>query len=192
MMRASRTFFRFFGYSLLLIILYVFQGSGFIISEIFGGRPLMLISLALCIASFENTLPSVIFGALCGVLTDISFDGSIGYFAFALTIVCYAENFVFSKYFVPSFVTVIVFSFAAVMTVMFTIAGMQQFQRQTTASHSAMTKLFQPRTGSVNETSRRCRARFVAHSSQGFAGEELGFDFYGYCAVYGALLELYA
>ena len=103
MMRASRTFFRFFGYSLLLIILYVFQGSGFIIPEIFGGRPLMLISLALCIASFENTLPSVIFG---------------GYFAFALTIVCYAENFVFSKYFVPSFVTVIVFSFAAVMTVM--------------------------------------------------------------------------
>ena len=92
MMRASRTFFRFFGYSLLLIILYVFQGSGFIIPEIFG--------------------------ALCGVLTDISFDGSIGYFAFALTIVCYAENFVFSKYFVPSFVTVIVFSFAAVMTVM--------------------------------------------------------------------------
>ncbi len=87
MMRASRTFFRFFGYSLLLIILYVFQGSGFIIPEIFGGRPLMLISLALCIASFENTLPSVIFGALCGVLTDISFDGSIGYFAFALTIV---------------------------------------------------------------------------------------------------------
>ena len=73
---------------------------------------------ALCIASFENILPSVIFGALCGVLTDISFDGSIGYFAFALTIVCYAENFVFSKYFVPSFVTVIVFSFAAVMTVM--------------------------------------------------------------------------
>lgn len=69
MMRASRTFFRFFGYSLLLIILYVFQGSGFIIPEIFGGRPLMLISLALCIASFENTLPSVIFGALCGVLT---------------------------------------------------------------------------------------------------------------------------
>lgn len=98
MMRASKTFFRFFGYSLLLIILYVFQGSGFIIPEIFGGRPLMLISLALCIASFENTLPSVIFGALCGVLTDISFDGSIGYFAFALTIVCYAENFVFSKY----------------------------------------------------------------------------------------------
>lgn len=118
MMRASRTFFRFFGYSLLLIILYVFQGSGFIIPEIFGGRPLMLISLALCIASFENTLPSVIFGALCGALTDISLDGSIGYFAFALTIVCYAENFVFSKYFVPSFVTVIVFSFAAVMTVM--------------------------------------------------------------------------
>ena len=77
MMRASRTFFRFFGYSMLLIILYVFQGSGFIIPEIFGGRPLMLISLALCIASFENTLPSVIFGALCGVLTDISFDGSI-------------------------------------------------------------------------------------------------------------------
>ena len=97
MMRASRTFFRFFGYSLLLIILYVFQGSGFVIPEIFGGRPLMLISLA---------------------LSYISFDGSIGYFAFALTIVCYAENFVFSKYFVPSFVTVIVFSFAAVMTVM--------------------------------------------------------------------------
>ena len=91
MMRASRTFFRFFGYSLLLIILYVFQGSGFIIPEIFGGRPLMLISFALCIASFENTLPSVIFGALCGVLTDISFDGSIGYFAFALTIVCYEK-----------------------------------------------------------------------------------------------------
>lgn len=97
MMRASRTFFDFRLFPAVNNSV-CFQGSGFIIPEIFGGRPLMLISLALCIASFENTLPSVIFGALCGVLTDISFDGSIGYFAFALTIVCYAENFVFSKY----------------------------------------------------------------------------------------------
>lgn len=118
MMRVSRTFFRFFGYALLLIIFYVLQGSPFIIPEIFGGRPLILAAFALCIASFENTLPSVIFGALCGVLTDISLDGSIGYFAFALTIVCYVENFVFSRYFVPSFVTVTVFSFVSVLAVM--------------------------------------------------------------------------
>ena len=88
MMRASRTFFRFFGYSLLLIILYVFQGSGFIIPEIFGGRPLMLISLALCIASFENTLPSVIFGALCGVLFVRHYISRILY-TFAMTIPLY-------------------------------------------------------------------------------------------------------
>lgn len=113
-MRISKTFFRYLGYVILIVVLYVFQGAPMIVPEIFGGRPLLLVPLALCIASCENTVVSIVFGAVCGVLTDISCDGTVGWFAFALTLICCFENFIFSRYFVPSFLTVMIFSFAAV------------------------------------------------------------------------------
>ncbi len=103
-------FFRYFAYSLLIILLYVLQGTPKLMPEIFGGKPLMLISLAVAIASVEDKTPSLIFGAICGVITDISSGGMIGFFAILLTLICYFESHIFSTYFVSRFISVMVYA----------------------------------------------------------------------------------
>ncbi len=112
-MKIKRSFFKYLAYVLEIIILYVLQNTPQLMPEIFGGKPLMLLPLALTIAAVENTVPSIIFGAICGVFTDIG-SGGIGYFALLLTIVCFAEAELFRKFFVPSLRTTLIYSFTAV------------------------------------------------------------------------------
>ncbi len=103
-------FFRYFAYSLLIILLYVLQATPMLMPEIFGGKPLLLLCLALSIASVEDKIPSLIFGAVCGIITDISAGGTVGFFAILLTLICYFEAHIFSTYFVPRFISVTVYT----------------------------------------------------------------------------------
>lgn len=112
-MKINRNFFRFFAYSLEIIILYVLQSTPKFIPEIFGGKPLLLLCVAFTVAARENVVPSIIFAAVCGVFTDIATGTSIGFFAILLTIVCYFETNIFKTYFVSSFRTVMIFAAAA-------------------------------------------------------------------------------
>ena len=79
--------------------------------EIFGAKPLLLAALALSIAAFENKIPSLVFGALCGIFADSLTGEAIGYFAILLTLICYFEAHIFEKYFVSKFLSVFVFAF---------------------------------------------------------------------------------
>ena len=85
-------FFKYFSYSLLVILLYVLQASPNLMPELFGSKPLLLLPFALAVASVENEVPSLVFGAVCGSLTDIAYGGGVGYFAIILTLVCYFES----------------------------------------------------------------------------------------------------
>lgn len=107
-------FFRYFAYSLLVILLCVLQGTPKLLPEIFGGKPLLLVSLAVAIASAEEKIPSLIFGAVCGIITDISAGGTIGFFAVTLTLICYFESHIFSTYFVSGFISVMVYALVCV------------------------------------------------------------------------------
>lgn len=113
-MKINRNFFRYFAYTLEILIFYVLQGTPTLIPELFGSKPLLLIPIALTIASKENQIPSLIFGAVCGALTDIASSGGVGFFAVMLTLVCYIEAEIFKKYIVPSFVSTALFSAVAV------------------------------------------------------------------------------
>lgn len=113
-MKINRKFFLYFAYSLEILILYVLQGTPNLIPEILGSKPLLLIPAALSIAGKENKIPSLIFGAVCGVLTDIATGGSIGFFAILLTVICYAEAHIFKTYFSPNFISVSIISVIAV------------------------------------------------------------------------------
>ena len=46
-------FFRYFSYSLLVILLYILQATPNLMPELFGSKPLLLLPLALAIASAE-------------------------------------------------------------------------------------------------------------------------------------------
>lgn len=103
-------FFKYFSYSLLVILLYVLQASPNLMPELFGSKPLLLLPFALAVASVENEVPSLVFGAVCGSLTDIAYGGGVGYFAIILTLVCYFESHVFTTYFVVNLFSAAVYS----------------------------------------------------------------------------------
>ncbi|MEE0676027.1 MAG: rod shape-determining protein MreD [Ruminococcus sp.] len=81
---------RYAAYSLEIILLLVLQGTPGLIPEVFGGKPILLVSFALSIAAVEEVVPSLVFAAVCGALADISAGGTIGFFAVSLTLLCYA------------------------------------------------------------------------------------------------------
>ena len=115
-MKIKRSFFRYLAYALEIIILFVLQNTPNLMPEIFGSKPLLLLPAAFAIAAFEDTVPAVVFGAVCGVLTDIG-SGAIGYFGVMLTLLCFVQTELFRKYFVTSLRTTLVFSFAAITLV---------------------------------------------------------------------------
>lgn len=115
-MKIKLSFFKYLAYVLEIVVLYVLQDTPNLIPQLWGGKPLLLAVLALAIAANENQIPSLVFGAVCGVLTDIS-GGGIGYFGIVLTLVCYLESEIFKKYLVVSFWSVLVYAFAAVLVI---------------------------------------------------------------------------
>ena len=118
-MNRNLTFFRYFAYSILIILLLVLQSTPNLMPEIFGSKPLLLVATALCIASKEDKIPSIIFGAVCGMFTDIATGGNIGFFAILLTLICYAEAHIFSTYFKSSLVSVLIVGIIAIPILIF-------------------------------------------------------------------------
>lgn len=115
-MKIKRSFFKYLAYAIEVVVLYVFQDTPNLLPQLWGGKPLLLAVLALAIAARENQIPSLVFGAVCGVLTDIS-GGGIGFFGIALTLACYFEAEILKKYLVVSFWTVFLYAFAVVVVV---------------------------------------------------------------------------
>lgn len=105
-MKKHLAFFRYLAYSVEIILLIVLQSTPKLMPELFGGKPLLLVPLAIVIASKENQIPSLIFGAVCGILTDAASGGFVGFFAITLTVLCYIESYMFSSYFNAGILTV--------------------------------------------------------------------------------------
>ena len=72
-----------------LLVIASLGGTASLLPELFGGRPLLLISAALSISACEDAVASVVFGAVCGALADILSSGGIGFYAFALAVCGY-------------------------------------------------------------------------------------------------------
>ncbi len=110
-MKIKLSFFRYLAYAIEILIFCVLQDTPKLMPEIFGAKPLLLAALALSIAAFENKIPSLVFGALCGIFADSLTGEAIGYFAILLTLICYFEAHIFEKYFVSKFLSAFVFAF---------------------------------------------------------------------------------
>ncbi len=101
-MEKRHTFLRFFAYSLEIIILYVLESTPFLMPEIFGSKPCLLLPLALSIAVFESETAAMFFGLACGVLTDIGFSGKIGFYTVVLALLCFAIGYCARNFFVTN------------------------------------------------------------------------------------------
>lgn len=110
-MEKGYTVLRYFTYSIVILLLYILQGTPGLIPEIFGARPVLLIPAAFCMAAFEKQIPALFFSLACGVLCDLSSTGVIGFFSFGLTLTCFLEAELFERYIVRNFLNTVLVSF---------------------------------------------------------------------------------
>lgn len=102
-MEKKFTVIRYIAYSAEILILYILQGAPDFPPEFFGGRPVLLICAALTVAALEEEIPSMLFGAACGVMCDLGAGIGIGFFTITLTLLCFFEAKLFSTVAVRNF-----------------------------------------------------------------------------------------
>ncbi len=85
--------YRYLAYSLEILLLFILGTTPSILPEIYGATPCLLVSLAITIAVFEHEVPAMVFGLVCGMLTDLGYSNSIGIYTVMLTIVCFVIGF---------------------------------------------------------------------------------------------------
>ncbi len=104
------TVFRYFAYSLELLLLFILQTTPRLMPEILGSKPLLLIPAVITIAFFENEIPAMFFGLAGGIMLDLGYSDNIGFFTFTLTLSCFFIGLVFRDYLVISFFNALAFN----------------------------------------------------------------------------------
>lgn len=90
--------FRCFIFSLEIFLTYIIQTTSGLTIEVFGGRPILLISAGLSIAFFEKEIPSIVFGTVCGLLIDFGYVGAVGYYGIMLSVMCWIVSILTGNY----------------------------------------------------------------------------------------------
>ena len=116
-MKSKRVFFRYFAFALEIILLWVLQSTPKLMPEVFGSKPLLLLASALSFSVFEEPAPAIILGAVCGALCDLSSGGTVGWFAVAMTLVCFAQAGLLGTYLNRNFITSSLLSLGSVAAV---------------------------------------------------------------------------
>lgn len=106
-------------YLLEVILCYIIQTTPGMTIEIFGGRPVLLLPLALTISVFENEEPAIFWGVLCGLLSDSNYTGPVGYYAIMLAVVCYVVSRLMTNYIHTNLLTVIMISALSIPVIIF-------------------------------------------------------------------------
>lgn len=118
--------FRYLAYSLEILLLFVFGTTPHLIPEIFGSTPCFLVALALAIAVFESQIPAMFIGLFCGLLTDIGYSNSVGFFTVMLTVICFALGFCSNNLITIKFYTVMLIA-TLVITALLTLHFVFEF-----------------------------------------------------------------
>ena len=104
------TVFRYFAYSLELLLLFILQTTPRLMPEILGSKPLLLLPAVITIAFFEYEIPAMFFGLAGGIMLDLGYSDNIGFFAVTLTLSCFFIGLVFRDYLVISFFNALAFN----------------------------------------------------------------------------------
>lgn len=111
---------RFVSYGIEILIFYIIQGVPQLIPEVYGGRPLLLIPIAITIASFEREVIAMAFGLACGVMLDFGVGTQIGFYTFAFTVICFFIGYIHENYFNTKLVLVML---VALIVIPVTVMG---------------------------------------------------------------------
>lgn len=89
------------------VILYIIEitsffaihDTEFIVIALYEAKPLVTIPIAIFIAIYEKTKFSIIIGAICGLLVDISINAKFGLGSLILCIICFITAKIFNNIF---------------------------------------------------------------------------------------------
>lgn len=81
-------------YSLEIIIFYILQQTPNFIPAVFGIKPLLLLPILIMIALFEGEQIALCFGIFIGILLDVSFSWSLGFYTVAMPLVGYIIGYI--------------------------------------------------------------------------------------------------
>ena len=90
--KSNCAFFRYLAFGFEILLLWVLQSTPKLMPEVLGSKPFLLLAAALSFAACSKAVPAIVLGAVCGALSDISANGTVGYFSVAFTLVCYARR----------------------------------------------------------------------------------------------------
>lgn len=93
-------------YGVEILLTWIVQETPYCLPEVFGGKAVLLIPLALSFAVFEKEIPAMVSAVVCGLLTDCSYSGPIGFYVIGLVIACFAVSTAYQGYIRRSMLTV--------------------------------------------------------------------------------------
>ncbi|MBQ9673518.1 MAG: rod shape-determining protein MreD [Ruminococcus sp.] len=105
---------RFASYGLEILVFFILQGVPNLIPEIYGGKPILLIPIAITISCSESEVTAMFFGLACGAMLDFGNGVHIGFYTFALTILCFFIGYSFENFFNRNLLLVLVISIVAI------------------------------------------------------------------------------
>ncbi len=85
-------------FSLEILLSYIIQSTPGLTLEVFGGRPVLMLPIAMTVAIFEGEIPAIVFGVICGLMADSGYSGPMGYYAIMLAILCYIVSILMENY----------------------------------------------------------------------------------------------
>ena len=110
---------RYLAYFLEIIVCYIVQTTPGFTPEVFGGRPVLMIPLALSIAVFEDEIPAIFWGVACGLLSDTNYSGPVGYYAIMLAILCYCVSVLMGNYIHTNLLTSMIIASISIPVIIF-------------------------------------------------------------------------
>lgn len=106
-------------FSIEMLLCYIIQSTPGLSLELFGGKPVLLIPLALSIAVFEDEIPAIIFGLICGLMADNGFSGFMGFYAICLSVLCFIVSVLMENYIRTNLLTAFIIGCISVPVIIF-------------------------------------------------------------------------
>lgn len=107
-------FVKYSAFTIEMLLCYIIQSTPGLCIPLFGGKPILLIPLALSIAVFEDEIPAIIFGLLCGLLADSGYSGAMGFYAICLSVLCFIASILMENYIRTNLLTTFIIGSIAV------------------------------------------------------------------------------
>ena len=106
--------FRWVIYAIFILTAILLQNACGVFLEVFGARGILVLPLIISISMFEREVPAGLFGAISGIILDIS-NGKDGFNAIVLMILCATVSVLVTHLMQKNIVTALVLSFGGTL-----------------------------------------------------------------------------